>query len=57
MDIARIEEIKVIEEFGLKLKVGRIIDEEFNEIAIGTKITTGEQVRVQLQTIETDHFA
>jgi len=57
VDIVNIEGSKVIEEFDLKLKVGRIdTDGSFNEIAHGTKITTGEQVRVQLQTIDTDHF-
>ena len=56
MDIARVEEMQVIEEFDLKLNVGRIVNTEFNEIIIGTKITIGEQVRVQLQTIDTDHF-
>ena len=56
MDIATVEESQVIKEFDLKLKVGRIDNEAFNEIAIGTKITTGEQVRVQLQTIDTNDF-
>jgi len=40
----------------MRLKVGRIENDDFTEIPNGNKIATGEKIRVELSTIETTDF-
>ena len=56
LDKVDIAEGEVIGQFGLELKVGRFVDDSFNEIKSNTYIEIGEHVQVHLETIATEDF-
>jgi len=57
LDKVDIAEDQVIEQFGLKLKVGHFDStESFKEVESNTYIEVGELVQVQLETISTEYF-